>query len=67
MNLLSRLHSFNAKRRAPPARQDWLREFPKLPETKIPEGKEARRIKRLARDPVRFGKISTLKPPRKTP
>src|SRR5476651_2129928 len=33
-------------------------EFPKFPEIKIPEGKGASAIKRLANDLVRFGKIS---------
>jgi hypothetical protein len=40
---------------------DRHREFPKFPETKTPEGKEASMIKSLAIDPVGFGKISDLR------
>jgi hypothetical protein len=39
-----------------------FRKFPKFPETESPEGKDASTIRRLAIDPVRFGKNSDLKP-----
>jgi len=41
-----------------PACRGRFPEFPKFPEIKIPEGKGASAIKRLANDLVRFGKIS---------
>jgi len=44
-----------------PASRGRFPEFPKFPEIKIPEGKGASAIKRLANDLVRFGKISNLK------
>jgi hypothetical protein len=43
-----------------PASRGRFPEFPKFPEIKIPEGKGASAIKRLANDLVRFGKISIL-------